>query len=173
MRYIWIIFFTLTSFLGGAQETTSEISGRVVNEKREGLAGATVEAVHTPTGTKYTTTTRTDGRYNLINLRVGGPYQIKISYVGFQQQTQSDVFLSLGIAYKADFDLAPDASSLTEVTVTTTRSDKVFSKSRTGSAEVINRQQMDRLPTINRSINDFTRLTPTANSNAVYGTSSF
>src|SRR4029079_6894409 len=87
--------------------------------------------------------------------------------------TQSDIQLSLGIAYKADFSLKASAAAMTEVTLATTHSDNVFSRSRTGSAEVINRQQMDRLPTINRSINDFTRLTPTANSNTIYGTSSF
>ncbi|MFL5774297.1 MAG: carboxypeptidase regulatory-like domain-containing protein [Flavisolibacter sp.] len=155
-----------------SQETTSEISG-VVQGENKSLQGATVTAIHLPTGTKYTTTTRPDGRYNLPNLRVGGPYEVTVSYVGFKEEKQSDITLSLGTAFKADFDLKSNAGSMEEITVATTRSDKLFSKSRTGSAEVINRQQMDRLPTINRSINDFTRLTPTANSNTIYGTSSF
>ena len=155
-----------------SQQTTSEILGLVQGENKP-LQGATVVAVHLPTGTRYTTTSREDGRYNLSNLRVGGPYEITVTFIGFQQETQSDINLSLGTAYKADFDLKPTAGSMETITVSATRSDKVFSKSRTGSAEVINRQQIDRLPTINRSINDFTRLTPTANSNAVYGTSSF
>src|SRR3954470_5647204 len=146
-----------------SQETTSEISG-VVQGENKSLQGATVTAIHLPTGTKYTTTTRPDGRYNLPNLRVGGPYEVTVSYVGFKEEKQSDITLSLGTAFKADFDLKSNAGSMEEITVATTRSDKLFSKSRTGSAEVINRQQMDRLPTINRSINDFTRLTPTANS---------
>lgn len=145
----------------------------MVRSDNKSLQGATVVAVHLPTGTKYSTTTREDGRYNLSNLRVGGPYEVSVSFVGFQEEKQSDITLSLGTAYKADFDLKPNAAAMEAITVTTIRSDKVFSKSRTGSAEVISRQQMDQLPTINRSINDFTRLTPTANSNAVYGTSSF
>jgi len=168
-----LLCFVLISFVKlFSQETTSEIQGIVLGDNKP-LQGATVMAVHLPTGTKYTTTTRQDGRYNLSNVRVGGPYEVTVSFVGFQQEKQSDITLSLGTAYKADFNLKPSAGSLEMVTVAATRSDKVFSKSRTGSAEVITRQQIDRLPTINRSINDFTRLTPTANSNVVYGTSSF
>lgn len=165
--FLFLSFVQLLS-----QQTTSELLGVVQGENKP-LQGATVVAVHLPTGTKYTTTSREDGRYNLSNLRVGGPYEVTVTFVGFQQEKQSDISLSLGTAYKADFDLKPSAASLETITVAATRSDRVFSKSRTGSAEVINRQQIDHLPTINRSINDFTRLTPTANSNAVYGTSSF
>jgi hypothetical protein len=171
-NWLLLFIFSLFSLMSFAQETTSEISG-VVRGDNKALQGATVTAIHLPSGTKYTTTSREDGRYNLSNLRVGGPYEITVSFVGFQQQKESDVTLTLGTAYKTDFDLKSSAGSLENVVVSATRSDKLFSKSRTGSAEVINRQQMDRLPTINRSINDFTRLTPTANSSVVYGTSSF
>ncbi len=172
-RILLLLSFFLVSFVQlFSQETTSEISG-IVHGDNKNLHGATVSAIHLPSGTKYNTTTRTDGRYNLSNLRVGGPYEITITYIGFQQEKRSDIMLSLGTAFKADFNLNSSAGSLENVIVTSSRHDKVFSKSRTGSAEEINRQQMDRLPTINRSINDFTRLTPTANSNAVYGTSSF
>ncbi len=156
-----------------AQETTAEIQGIITEKNATPLIGATITAIHQPTGTKYTTTTRKDGRYNLANLRVGGPYEVTASYVGFKEEKQTDIFLLLGQSYKADFGLVSTTTDLKEVVVTATRSDKVFNKSRTGSAEVVNRQQIERLPTINRSINDFTRLTPTANSNATYGTSSF
>ena len=169
---LFLFTLFLLSLKSFAQETTSEISG-VVQGDNKALQGATVTAIHLPSGTKYTTTSRVDGRYNLSNLRVGGPYEITVSFVGFQQQKESDVTLTLGTAHKADFNLQSSAGSLENVVVSATRADRVFSKSRTGSAEVINRQQMDRLPTINRSINDFTRLTPTANSNTIYGTSSF
>jgi hypothetical protein len=150
-----------------AQETTSEIQGVVRDASGTGLQGATITATHLPTGTVYSTTTRKDGLYNLANVRVGGPYQVRVSYVGFSEETQSDISLALGTAFKADFALTAAASTLTEVTVSTTRSDRVFSRSRTGSAEIITRQQLDRLPTINRSIQDFTRLTPTANTTGV------
>ncbi|MEN9569444.1 MAG: hypothetical protein RL172_675 [Bacteroidota bacterium] len=153
-----------------AQETTSEIQGVVTGSTV--LTGATVTAVHLPTGTRYATTTRKDGRYNIANARVGGPYSVTVSYVGYKEQKQEDIFLTLGTAYKADFTLATNETSLTEVVVAGRRSDKVFSRSRTGSAEVITRQQIDRLPTINRSLQDYTRLTPSANGTSFGGRSS-
>ncbi|NDE78611.1 MAG: TonB-dependent receptor, partial [Chitinophagaceae bacterium] len=165
-----ILTFSLSVF---SQETTAEIQGLVSDKNASVLAGATITAIHQPTGTKYVTSSRKDGRFNLANLRVGGPYLVTCSFVGYKEDSKGDIFLIIGQTYKADFSLVSSTTVLQEVTVTTSRPDKVFNKSRTGSAEVINRQQIERLPTINRSINDFTRLTPTANSNATYGTSSF
>lgn len=165
------ILALLVSTVSFAQETTSEILGRVIANNKP-LEGASITALHQPTGTVYSTTSRADGRFNLNNLRVGGPYLIKASFVGFKTLEQKDVLLTLGNAFKADFDLISDNATLDEVAVVATRSDKVFSKSRTGSAEVITRQQIDRLPTTNRSLQDFTRLTPTANGNSFGGRSS-
>lgn len=168
--FLLLLFFSLTKAL--AQETTSEIQGVVTGENGQGLQGATITALHTPTGTKFTTISRQDGRYNIPNVRVGGPYEVTASYVGYQTATQNDINLLLGTAYKADFKLASAAGNLTEVTISTTRSDRVFSRSRTGASEVITRSQLERLPTINRSIQDFTRLEPTSNGLNIGGRSS-
>ncbi len=165
------ILFLLMGLATKAQETTSEIQGIVTDSKKAALTGATVTAVHLPTGTKYVTTSRKDGRFNLSNVRIGGPYTITTSFVGYKEEKQEDVFLTLGTAFKADYSLVNNNTNLTEVLVTARRSDKVFSRSRTGSAEVITRQQIDRLPTTNRSISDFTKLTPTANGSSFAGRS--
>jgi len=158
-------------FVSQAQETTSELLGIVSGTGL--LNGATVTALHVPTGTKYSTTTRKDGRYNIANMRIGGPYTVTATNVGYKEQKQEEVFLTLGNAYKSDFVLVTNEASLTEVVVSTKgKADKVFSRSRTGSAEIITRQQIDRLPTTNRSIADYTRLTPTANGNSFAGRSS-
>ncbi len=164
--------FVLLGFFIKAQETTSEIQGTVFDAGQTPLAGATITAIHQPTGTKYVTTSRKNGQFNLANIRVGGPYLLTTTFVGFNEGKQEDVFLSLGTAYKADFKLIASTTNLNEVVVTGRKSDKVFSKSRTGSAEIITRQQIDRLPTTSRSIQDFTRLTPTANGSSFGGRSS-
>lgn len=169
-----LILFVLACTSAGsvyAQETTSEIQGLITDDKGTGLGGATIVATHQPTGTIYSTTSRKDGRYNLPNVRVGGPYLIKVSFVGFKSEEQGEISLTLGQVYRADFKMATSSSTLTEVVIAARRSDKVFNKGRTGSVEVINRQQIDRLPTINRSIQDFTRLTPTANGSSFAGRS--
>lgn len=175
MKRLLVLFMMLISVVrvAYAQETTAEIQGSVSVKDGASLSGATITAIHQPTGTKYVTSARKDGRFNLANLRVGGPYSITCSYVGYQESTRDEVYLVIGQSYKTDFLLESISTTLQGVTVSSARPDKVFNKSRTGSAEVISRQQIERLPTINRSINDFTRLTPTANSNATYGTSSF
>ena len=171
---IFSLIVMVFTFLGlTAQETTAEIQGIINDRSGTGLAGATVTAIHTPTGSKYITTSRKDGRFNLANLRVGGPYEVTTTFVGFQEIKRDDISLLIGQAYKVDFTLIEAAATLQDVTISVAKSDKIFNRSRTGSAEVVNRQQIERLPTINRSINDLTRLTPTANSNATYGTSSF
>ncbi|RYY55018.1 MAG: TonB-dependent receptor, partial [Chitinophagaceae bacterium] len=154
-----------------AQETTSEIQG-LVSASSGMLAGATITAVHQPTNTTYTTTSRTDGRYNLPNLKVGGPYTIRVTYVGFTAGERADVTLTLGQVFKADFTLTDNAAQLTGIVVTGSRQDKVFNRNRTGSAETVTRSQIERLPTINRSLQDFTRLTPTANGTSFGGRSS-
>ncbi|GAA4328823.1 TonB-dependent receptor [Flaviaesturariibacter amylovorans] len=166
-----VLLILFSGLAGFAQETTSEINGVVRGDNRSGLEGATITATHLPTGTVYRTLARKDGRYNLPNVRVGGPYDIQVSYVGYQAGRQTDVVTALGTAYKADFALVSASGGLSEVTVVSTRGDRVFSRSRTGASEVITRQQLDRLPTINRSIQDFTRLTPSANGSSFAGRS--
>lgn len=164
-RTIIFIFILLAaaSFNGYAQETTSEIQGMVTDASHSPLAGATVIAFHTPTGTRYATTTRKDGRFNLANLRIGGPYTITVSFVSFKEEKQENVFLLLGQEFKADFSLQSDEKQLTEVVVSAGRQNKIFNSGHTGSQEIINRTQIERLPTINRSLQDFTKLTPSSN----------
>ena len=160
------ILCTLFSF---AQETTSDILGQITDGKT-GLAGATVVALHTPTGTKYTTTTRKDGRYNFDNVRIGGPYVITVTFVGYRQEQQDNITLVLGQAYYADFVMTPESKELGAVTVSSARQNKIFNTSHTGSQEIITRTQLEQLPTINRSIQDFTKLEPTANGLSFSGT---
>jgi hypothetical protein len=154
-----------------AQETTSEIQGTVTNGAT-GFAGVTVTATHQPTGTRYVTTTRKDGRYNLINLKVGGPYLVEVSFVGFKKDQQNDINLLLGQAFKANFNLVEASNNLQEVVVRSTSQDKVFSNSRTGSQDNFNRNQITSLPTITRSYKDIIKLTPTYNGMSFGGQSS-
>src|SRR5579872_2083840 len=107
------VFFTF------GQETTSQILGTVTSPQGP-LAGATVVALHTPTGTSYTTTTRKDGRFNLPNVRIGGPYVLTITYVGFKEEKQEGINLVVGQDFTADFTMSPETKELKEVTVAAT-----------------------------------------------------
>jgi hypothetical protein len=144
-----------------AQVTTAALNGIVLDKGGEPLIGATIVATHVPSGTQYGTTTLVNGRFNLANMRVGGPYKIEATYVGFENQTFDDVFLSLGQKLALDINMAETAVEL-EGIVVTAKENAVINSDRTGPNTSINAQQLRDLPTISRSAEDYTRLNPMA-----------
>ena len=170
-RLMFAALCVFLSYYSFSQETTSQILGTVTDGKT-GLAGATVVALHNPTGTKYTTTTRKDGRFNLPGLRIGGPYTLTITYIGFKEEKHENIMLVLGQDFSSDVSLQPESKELKEVVVAATRQNKIFNNSHTGSQEIVTRAQIERLPTINRSISDYTKLEPTSNGSSFGGRSS-
>ena len=159
------MFFVLIGF---AQTTTSNIKGLVVDDTDVPLLGANVVAVHNPTGTKYGAVTNLDGRYNLLNLRIGGPYTVTISYVGFTEQAFTDVYLTLGKTTNLDAKMTSNEEALEEVVITGSSSG-TFGSDRTGAETSVGRRELTRLPTISRSATDFTRLEPSASGNSFGG----
>lgn len=145
-----------------AQSTNAGINGTVKDTQGETLPGATVVAVHQPSGTTYGTVTREDGRFNLANVRVGGPYTVTVSYVGYQANALEGVYVSLGQNLRLDFDLTAEGVSLGEVMVRAKNND-VLNADRTGAETRLDEEVINALPTINRDLNDFVRATPQAN----------
>ncbi len=151
-----------------AQVTTSNISGTVVDDQNQALLGANIVAVHTPTGTKYGAITNEDGLFKMLNLRVGGPYEVTVSYVGFTDQVQNDVYLTLGKTFTIDVKLASESQALDEVIVISDRG-STFGSDRTGAETSVGRRELTKLPTISRSAQDFTRLEPSSTGNSFGG----
>jgi Carboxypeptidase regulatory-like domain len=145
--------------------TTSAISGVITDKAGSGLPGATVIAVHTPTGTQYVAPTNSEGRFNLQNMRVGGPYTVRITFVGYQDVNREGIYLTLGQTLRLDVNLSETTTQLADVVVTGRDSRSVMNSDRTGSSTNISTEEIQRLPTISRSLNDFTRLTPQSSSN--------
>ncbi len=160
-----LFFFSISLF---AQVTTSGISGSVTDNKGEALPGATIVAVHVPSGTKYGTVTDIEGRYVMPAVRVGGPYRISATFVGFQAESVEGVTANLGSSANVNFKMAEDGQTLQEVVVRSSKSD-VFSSERTGAATTIGKEAIAALPTVGRSINDFTRLTPQSSGKSFSG----
>lgn len=146
--------------------TTAAISG-LVTDGKEALPGATVVAIHTPSGTQYATVTRPDGRYNFPNVRIGGPYTITITFVGYKEQKVEGVNLAIGQNFNFSPQLSDSGVELSEVVVTSTRN-PVLNSDRTGAATNISRETIQSLPTLNRSFNDYVRLTPQAGSGSSF-----
>ncbi|WP_378187760.1 carboxypeptidase regulatory-like domain-containing protein [Aquimarina sp. W85] len=164
---LFVLLFGIVTTLS-AQVTTSNISGVVYDNAKQLLPGANITVQHMPTGTNYGGVTNFDGRFNLINMRVGGPYQITVSYIGFQKQTITDVYLQLGETSNFDIYLVEDSNQLEEVVITSNKN-ATFSSERTGAETSVGRRELTTLPTISRSAADFTRLEPTASGNSFGG----
>ncbi|MES2276252.1 MAG: TonB-dependent receptor [Bacteroidota bacterium] len=158
-------FFTVSNYAIAQGVTTASING-TVSDSKETVPGATITMTHVPTGTVYSTSSRADGRFNLTNLRVGGPYTFKVSYVGYKDFVRQGITLTIGQDQNVNVKLETSVSALTEVVITGAGS-KVINSSRTGARETISRNQIDNLPTINRSLQDFTKLTPSATPNGL------
>ncbi|MEL6843149.1 MAG: carboxypeptidase regulatory-like domain-containing protein [Bacteroidota bacterium] len=140
--------------------TTAAFSGTVVDNEGTPLVGATVIAVHEPSGTRYGALTREGGRFNLINVRVGGPYSLTANYVGYETVKQEGIYLQLGQNRRVTMTLAPKDVTLGEVEITATSG--IMGSERTGAETVVGEAQINALPTVSRAIGDFARLTPQA-----------
>ncbi len=164
---------TALAFVAGpflfAQITTSTITGTVKGTNDEPLVGATVLATHIPTGTKYTAVSRAGGAIRMENLQPGGPYRIEITYVGHDKETYDDIYLQLAESFILTSQLKKTDKTLETVVLTTSGRSLILNKNRTGNVTNVGLRQITQLPTINRSLNDFTRLTPESNGASVAG----
>ncbi len=140
-----------------AQVTISSMSG-LVTDAGGAVVGAAVMATHTSSGTTYGTVTNMEGRFNLNGMRVGGPYTVKVTFIGYGAYTQNNITLSLGENYEMNVVLSEESTSLNDVIVTATRTK--FSNEKTGAVTNITNNQIENLPMVSRSITDVTRLSP-------------
>ena len=160
-RILFLVALMLTSTLTiMAQITTSSMSGKVTLEdaKGEEVIGATVVAVHEPSGTRYTAVTNVSGLFTINGMRTGGPYEVTVSYIGYQPKTIKGVTLELAETYNLNVWLSEDANVLTEVVVSGKASK--FAAEKTGASTNINNAMIANLPTVNRSLTDVMRLSP-------------
>ena len=160
-----LILMTI-GFVGFGQVTTSSISGVVKNQKNEVLVGATIQATHVPTGTKYNSATNKNGSYVLPAVRVGGPYIIQATYVGYGKDEVTDVNTQLGVTSNVNFFLMDESIALKEVVVTAGKN-SVFSKEKTGAAQQFGRRELTTVPiTGARTIDGITKYNPFGNGNS-------
>jgi Carboxypeptidase regulatory-like domain len=168
LRSIHLTAALLLSVAAWSQVTTATLTGVVADEKGETLIGAAVVATHEPSGTRFGVVTREDGLFTIPNMRVGGPYTVKVSFVGYKESEQKDVYLNLNQKTNLKFQLISATSQLEVVTVTSKRND-IMGADRTGAETAINSKMLSELPTISRSQADFTRLNPMSAEGGSFG----
>lgn len=167
-RILLLTAFVLTAVAGVLAQgvTTASVSGIVVDTNGNPLPGANVVAIHLPSGTEYGASTLASGRFNLPAVRIGGPYRITISFVGYENYIREDVNLSLGQNFDFKATLIESGTELAEIVVS---GSSIFNADRTGASTNINSTQLQRLPTLSRSFTDMTRLTPQASGTSFAG----
>ena len=159
-RLFFLVAMLLTISLGAmAQITTSSMAGKVTFEgSDEAIIGATIQAVHEPSGTRYATVSNTSGRFSIQGMRTGGPYAVTVSYIGYQTKTLKGITLQLGETYNLDVWLSDNTTAISEVLITGKASK--FAAEKTGASTNITAAQITALPTVSRNITDVTRLSP-------------
>ncbi len=161
-----IILFTSIIFAQGV--TTSGLDGFVSDTDGNPLVGANVVVNYEPSGTQYGTSVRDGGLYTIPNMRVGGPYTITVSYIGYHTQEEKNIYLILGQTQSVDFALTVEAIEMTGVEVRAVQDD-VLNSDRTGAATFIGDLQVAQMPSIKRSTRDLTRLDPRSDGNFSFG----
>ena len=164
MKRVFMMAFTLlmTTVAAIAQVTTAGITGIVTADGEEAI-GATVTARHTPSGTVYRAVTNMNGRYTITGMRAGGPYDIEVSYIGFQTNKMTGFQLALGQNTVVDATLTEEGQLLQEVTIVA-KANNTMRSDRSGAVTNLNTAQMAAIPTVGRSMTDIMKMTPQSSS---------
>ena len=166
MRIMLLAFYLMMSIASFGQGTTSgSITGKITDNNGTTLPGVTVIATHTPSGTIMGTVTNEDGFFRLENLRVGGPYTVRASYTGFGEVALEGIEIRIGESQKYDFEMSEAITELTTVEVVASAGN---TGENAGASTHISTEAIERLPTLNRDIDDFLRLTPQASASVSY-----
>lgn len=167
-KFIMTAMSMFIAFATFAQVTTSSMSGIISEADGRPVIGATVVAVHAPSGTQYYAITDNAGNYRIQNMRVGGPYEVEVTFLGFGSMKSGNVFLKLGENYVQNAVLTEEAVSLSEVVISA-GINPILNSERTGASMNIGTREINTLPSIGRSITDFTKLSPQANGTSFAG----
>lgn len=151
------LVLTLSTWALAQGVTTSSMHGKITDASGETLIGANILAVHQPSGTTFGDATDNEGNYRIPTMRVGGPYKITVSYTGFSDITLDNVYLRLGESLKQDFTMQETALELETVMV---KASAGVAGQNAGASTQITSEDIDVMPTLNRNLNDFVRLTP-------------
>lgn len=160
-KLILLLFFTLSSLFAFAQVTTSSMNGYILDSDGGKLPGATVVAVHTPSGTQYGTISNSEGQFSLQGMRPGGPYSVDVTFIGYSKASYTDIRLYLGETFNINVNLQKSTIDVGEIMVV--GSSSKFKTEKTGATTNITNDQINIMPSINRSVSDIAQLSPYSN----------
>lgn len=155
-KFLMAAVASAMTICASAQVTTSAVSGQVIDENQEPVIGATVVAVHEPSGTMYGAVTNIDGRYTIQGMRTGGPYKIEITYVGYKKSTYTGLYLELGNTLSLNATMEPSSELLDEVVVV------ADARPNAGASQNFSTQRIENTPTVDRNVYDIVKNMPMA-----------
>ena len=162
-------FLFISVLIYGQGATTSSLSGNITDSKGEALPGASVVAIHVPSGTQYATISDNGGNYRIQNMRIGGPYKVTVSFIGYAPSSYTDITLKLGETYVQNGELSESTTALKEVVVTAGLRNSILSSERSGTQTNVSARELAVLPTVSRSILDFSKYSPQSQGNSFSG----
>jgi hypothetical protein len=161
---LYLLFLFLLPLAIHAQVTTGAITGTVKGPDGKPLDGATIIVTHKPSGTRYTNVSRKNGAFAMNGLRVGGPYNLTVQYVGMKPYVTEGFSVALGDPYDVNVTIGVDVKELGGVEIKTAKQQRKGALEKSGASTVIDARQLATMPSFNRSLTDFTKLTPQAGS---------
>ncbi len=153
------LFCSSTIPLFGQGITTGAISGTVTGPGGEPIEGAQVQISNRSTGFTANGITRAGGTYFVQGLEVGGPYSVAVRRIGYEPRTRDNLTVGLSSTSRADFNLAQQATTLSEVVVRAEKSADI-SPSATGTKTTVSDTVIQRLATATRNLTDFIKIAP-------------
>ena len=94
--FLLLIVLTVSANILKAQQTSSFLSGKVLDEKNIPVQGVTVRITYVPWNKTRDALTNKKGYFCVANLPPGGPYTVKFSCNGYEIQTREELSLDLG-----------------------------------------------------------------------------
>jgi len=157
-RFSVLLAFLLlfVSTAARAQVDTGNISGTIVDQSGGALPGVTMTATNLATSIARTTVTDANGRYQITGLQPA-KYSVKADLQGFAPVVQPQVTVNIGTT--VDVNLTLQLASLAE-TINVTSDAPLIESTKAEISSVINQQQLESLPSLNRQYLDFALLLP-------------
>ncbi len=156
---LWLFFAGVNTLSYSQGITTASLNGKVVDKTGAPISYATVLAIHTPTGTQYGTTTSEDGLFYIRNMKIGGPYTVKISFVGYKTEEIKGIYLELNKTANINVVLKESSININTIVIKANKNNTI-NTDRTGAKTSINKTNIEDMPTIQRGLKDLTKLTP-------------
>jgi hypothetical protein len=159
----WLVATTAATFgfLASAHAqgiTTAAMNGLVTDATGKAIPNATVTIVDESTNTRTTTVTRSNGRYNMSGLRLGGPYTVTVSATGHEAEPQKNIFLGLNDDIDVSFQMAEHDVVVMGVMEVTASRDTIFGVGRMGAGTSITAAELARTATMRENIQDIAKM---------------